>query len=134
MIVGFTAAFSAIFTFVAMLDSRRSVMVVMILAWLALLLLAGMIDSALYEPEFTSGLTIIADGTQALIQKPNPFYISGIQRDIYEFILDFLPTGQAAKLQNIRLDHPVQMLLCDAVLTLGFTLGGLVLFQKKALK
>ena len=134
VIVGFTAAFSAIFTFIEMLNTRRSAMVVTILVWLALLLLASMVDNTLYEPEFTTGITITSDGVQTMVQEPNPYYISGLQRDIYEFIMDFLPSGQAGRLQNIALDHPVRMLLCSAFVTTATTLGGLFLFKRKDLK
>lgn len=134
IIVGLTAAFSAIFTFIGMLNTRRTVTVITILVWLALLLVASMIDAALYEPEFTSGLTVTADGVQALIEEPNPYYISGLQRDIYEFLVDFLPSGQLGRLQNIALDHPVRMLLSSLFITAAMTLGGALLFERKDLK
>lgn len=134
VIVGFTAAFSAIFTFIGMLNSRRTATVVALLIWLALLLAASMVDNALYEPEFASGLTITADGVQSVSPEPNPYYISGLQRDIYEFLMDLLPSGQAGRIQNIRLDHPVRMLLCDLAVTASATLGGLFLFRRKDLK
>lgn len=65
---------------------------------------------------------------------PNPYYISGIQREIYEFVVDFLPTGQSSSLQNIKIGHPVRMLLSSLGITAAFTFGGLKLFQRKDLK
>lgn len=134
VIIGFTAAFSAIFTFIGMLNTRRTAQVITLLVWLALLLAAMMVDFALYEPEFANGLTITADGVMTTIPEPNPYYISGLQRDIYEFIMDFLPSGQAGRLQNIALDHPARMLLCSAFITAASTLGGIHFFQRKDLK
>lgn len=134
VIIGFTASFSAIFTCIGMLNSRRTATVITLLVWLALLLVGSMFDNALHEPEFTNGLTITADGVMTTIPEPNPFYISGLQRDIYEFIMDLLPSGQAGRLQNIALDHPVRMLLCDLGVTAGTTLAGLFLFRRKDLK
>ena len=74
------------------------------------------------------------DGTVTAIMNPNPYYISGIQRAIYEFLVDLLPSGQADSLQNILLDHPLRMLLCSAFVTAAATLGGMKLFERKDLK
>lgn len=133
IIIGFTAAFSAIYTFIGMLNDRRSVTVITIAVWLILFLISGSFESALHEPEFTTAL-MMTDGTQILNTEPNPYYISGIQRTIYEFVVDFLPTGQSSSLQNINIGHPVRMLLSSLGITAAFTLGGLRLFERKDLK
>ena len=134
VIVGLTAAFSALFTFLGMLGTRRSVIVITLLVWLALLLVASSFDNALNEPEFATGMTVTVDGVQTLVQEPNPYYISGLQRDIYDFLVDFLPSGQLGRLQNIALDHPVRMLLSSLFITVTTTLGGVFLFRQKDLK
>ena len=133
VIIGFTASFSAIFTFIGMLNNRRSATVITLLVWLALLLGTSTIDNALYEPEFSNSLVLTAEGTQVLGDlEPNPNYISGIQREIYEFITDFLPTGQAGHLPNAA--HPVRMLLSSLFITISTTAGGIFLFRGKNLK
>lgn len=135
IIVGFTAAFSAIYTFIGMLNDRRSAMVITISVWLILALVSSFFESALHEPEFFNSIMMVQDGAQvAGEQKPNPYYISGIQRTIYEFVVDFLPTGQSSSLQNINIGHPVRMLLSSLGVTAAFTLGGLRLFERKDLK
>lgn len=133
IIIGFTAAFSAIYTFIGMLNDRRSATVITIAVWLILFLISGSFESALHELEFTTAL-MMTDGTQILNTEPNPYYISGIQRTIYEFVVDFLPTGQSSSLQNINIGHPVRMLLSSLGITAAFTLGGLRLFERKDLK
>lgn len=133
IIVGYTAAFSAIYTFIGMLNDRRSMTVITIAVWLILVLVSSMFENTLHEPEFTTAL-MMTDGTQILNTEPNPYYISGLQRQIYEFVVDFLPTGQSSSLQNIKIDHPVRMLLSSAGITAAFTLGGLKLFERKDLK
>lgn len=132
--VGFTAAFSAIYTFIGMLNDRRSATVITISVWLILLLASGLMENALYEPEFATNVMMTVDGMQMANPEPNPYYISGLQRTVYEFLTDFLPTGQSSSLQNIRLDHPARMLLSSAGITAAFTLGGLRLFERKDLK
>ena len=135
VVVGFTAAFSAIYVFIGMLNDRRAVTVIMISVWLMLTLVSNFFANALYEPEFTNPIMMFQDGVQMVGDPdPNPYYISGIQRDIYEFMVDFLPTGQSCSLQDIQLDHPVRMLLSSAFITAAATFGGIKLFERKDLK
>lgn len=135
IIVGFTAAFSAIYTFIGMLNDRRSATVITIAVWLILVLVSSFFENALHEPEFSNPIMVFQDGVQMVgEQTPNPYYISGIRREIYEFVVDFLPTGQSSSLQNINIDHPLRMLLSSLGITAAFTLGGLRLFERKDLK
>lgn len=135
VIVGYTAAFSSIYTLIGMLNDRRSASVITISMWLILLLVSSFFENALHEPEFSNPIMMIRDGVQMMGEPtPNPYYISGIQRTVYEFVVDFLPTGQSSSLQNINLGHPIRMLLSSAGITAAFTLGGLALFERKDLK
>ena len=135
IVIGFTAAFSAIYTFIGLLNDRRSVTVITVSVWLIMALVSGFLSVALHEPEMIkNGMVSMEDGTVTAIMNPNPYYISGIQRAIYEFLVDLLPTGQADSLQNILLERPLRMLLCSAFVTAAATLGGLRLFERKDLK
>jgi len=134
VVFAFTAALAAVFTFTGILWTGRSAIAVSVLVWFALLMAAGQIYNALSEPEFVSGITMMVDGMQMVNSEPNPHYITGTTRAVYEFLYDLLPTGQAAQVQSVSLAHPVRALVCDAVLTLGFTFGGLALFERKDLK
>lgn len=135
IIVGFTAAFSAVYTFIGMLNDRRSATAVTIAVWLILVLVSSFFENTLHEPEVITQMLVSTDGgAPAAITEPNPYYISGIQREIYEFVVDFLPTGQSSSLQNIKIGHPVRMLLSSLGITAAFTFGGLKLFQRKDLK
>ena len=135
IIIGFTAAFSAIYTFIGMLNDRRSATVITVAVWLILVLVSSIFENTLHEPEEIKQMLVSVDGgTPAAVTEPNPYYISGIQRTIYEFVVDFLPTGQSSSLQNINIGHPVRMLLSSLGITAAFTLGGLRLFERKDLK
>lgn len=135
IVIGFTAAFSAIYTFIGLLNDRRSVTVITISVWLILTLASAFLGVALHEPEMIrNGMVSMEDGTLTVIMNPNPYYISGIKRSIYEFLIDFLPTGQADSLQNIKLDHPMRMLLSSAFITAAAAFGGIKLFEHKDLK
>ncbi len=100
-----------------------------------LVLVSGFFASALHEPEtITKAIVSFGEEAPSVITEPNPYYISGIQREVYEFAVDLLPTGQSSLLQNISIERPVRMLLCSAGVTAVFTLGGLRLFARKDLK
>lgn len=135
IIIGFTAAFSAIYTFIGMLNDRRSATVITVAVWLILVLVSSIFENTLHEPEEIKQMLVSVDGgTPAAVTEPNPYYISGLQRTIYEIVVDFLPTGQSSSLQNINIGHPVRMLLSSLGITAAFTLGGLRLFERKNLK
>ncbi len=129
------AAFSAIFTFVGMMsDSKAITAVVCILLFLGLLLCASMIDNRLSEPEMASGIIVTADGMQMADPKPNPNYLSGNLRKVYEFLRDFLPTGQSIMIANLEAANFLRMALSSVFITVLVTLGGICLFRRKDLK
>lgn len=133
--VMFEAALAAIFTFVCMQTANKATTVVIsILLFLGLIVFASMINNGLSQPEMTSGVQISANGIDMSEPTPNPNYISGVQRTIYEFIVDFLPTGQGLQMSQLKIDHAVRMLISSVVITVLTTLGGLFVFKRKDLK
>ncbi len=85
--VMFEAAFSAIFTFICMQSTNKAVTVaVSMLLFLGLLVFSSKIYNALDEPEMTSSVIITANGMEMSEPAPNPNYVRGVTRMIYEFI------------------------------------------------
>lgn len=133
--VMFTAALSAIFTFIGMLISNKAASAVLsILLSLGLILVASVIFNALGEPEMSSGAIITMDGIQMMEPHPNPRYIGGTLRKVFQFIIDFLPTGQGIQMANSEIASPVQMILYSVFITFGVSAGGIFTFRKKNLK
>lgn len=129
------AAFSAIFTCAGMLLANRAANAVFsMLLFLGLLLLASFLYNGLCEPELFSGVVITSGGMQMGEPSPNPSYIGGSLRKIYEFLLDFLPTGQGILMANTEIAHPLRMALSSAGITGAVTLAGLFFFRRKDLK
>ena len=130
------AAFCAIFTFVAMNCSRKATSVVIcLLGVFVLLIVTVVIDGRLNAPEFIQGYEMSFNGQVVdTVPEPNPRYLRGTERAVYQFLYDLLPTGQS--LQVSRLDTPNLWRL--PLLSLGVaaasTGAGLVLFHKKDLK
>lgn len=130
-----TAAFSAIFTLIGMLSSSKSMTALLsVLLFFALLLYASMIYNALAQPEMTNDIFITANGIQMGDPVPNPHYISGTTRLIYEFLVDFLPTGQGIQIWMLEAVRFLRMLLSSLGIVLVSTLLGIRIFKKKNLK
>lgn len=131
----FVAALSAIFTLINSLSSNKAVTVIVsLLLFLGQLLFANMIYNSLSQPEMTSSIVITANGMDFGEPSPNPNYVSGMTRTLYEFILDFLPTGQGAQMAFLGIANPVRMILSSVFITVSVTLCGTFFFRRKNLK
>ena len=129
-------AMVAVFTLLSMLNQNKAVVsVISIIGIFALLLLASYIASRLDEPEYTRAYVMSEDSDvsgEDLI--PNPRYLSGSKRDAYQFLLEFLPTGQALIINNMSAQHWWQMALCSLSITAAATAGGICAFRRKDIK
>ena len=136
--VMFEAALSAIFTFVCMQSTNKAITVaISMLLFLGLIVFASMIYNGLSEPEMTGGVRITANGMEMAELTPNPNYVSGVTRTIYQFIVDFLPTGQGLQMWQLEIGNAAQMvrmLVSSVAITVLATLGGIFIFKRKDLK
>lgn len=131
----FTAALTGIFTLLCMLSSNKAITaVIAIVLALGLLMVASMIYNRLCEPELNSGIVIIGNSMQMADPTPNPNYVSGIKRTIYQFVIDCLPSGQAILMTNLEIGRPVLSLIASAVISLITIIAGVFVFRKKDLK
>ncbi len=135
IVVLFILAFSAIFTAVNMLSANKAnTFLFSILLFIGLLLLASLVYNRLSEPEMISGVQLTANGLEMTEASPNPRYITGRKREIYDFIVDFLPTGQGLRVWRLEVASPVRMLLSSLFLTAVTTAGGLYAFKRKNIR
>lgn len=133
--VMFIISYVAIFTLIGMLCSNKAISAVLtILLFLGLMYFAMYLYFRLREPEMINGLVITQEGMQMGDPSPNSRYITGIKREIYQFIIDFLPTGQCGQMQELNVLHPVRMLVSSVVIAIVTTLGGIFAFERKDLK
>lgn len=134
--IGMTVAFSAIFTLTGMLTSNRAISVVVsMLVALGILVVGSTLYEALQEAETITGVIITAEnGVQLGDSQPNPNYVTGLKRSVYEFFIDFVPSGQSIQLADLSVAHPVRMLLSSLYILLGTTLYGTFIFQRKDVK
>lgn len=132
-----TAAYSAIFTMIAMLISSKPLTVIAcIFTCLALYFSAMSISMKLEEPEISSGYTWDEEKeTLVPLQPyPNPDYLQGTKRAVYEFLYDFLPAGQGFQLARETATLKIQFPIYSLVVTGAVTAAGILVFRKKDLK
>lgn len=132
-----TAALTAVLTLISMLSTNKAITVVLtIVVSLGLVLTASSIYNILCEPEFVRDFVeMTADGNIIFgDEKPNPAYVSGMQRKIYEFLLQFLPTGQCILIANEELTVPLVNAVYSVLLTVAVNICGVFIFKKKDLK
>ena len=69
-----------------------------------------------------------------MVKIPNPLYISGQKRKIFEFLLDCNPVGQAVQLSELELERPINVAVYDLTEIVICCAAGMLLFCKKDLK
>ncbi|MDD4541693.1 MAG: ABC transporter permease subunit [Eubacteriales bacterium] len=129
-------ASTALFTLLCMLNQNKAVAaVVCILMIVALLLLATFINARLNAPQFYDSYVFTDSlGSASTEQIENPQFLTGTKREVYQFFLDFLPTGQAIEISTQSTPHLWQMPLYSLFIILASTMCGVLCFRKKDLK
>lgn len=125
--------FSALFVSISMNCSNKAVTaVVSLLLVLGLTYLAGSIGTALMEPQMTyDSITYTTDSILFGNEIPNPSYISGVQRTLYEMIYDLLPTGQLLQMYSLDFSRCIRWPVFSIVLFVVITAVGYFMFRKK---
>ena len=133
-----TLAFTSLCTLVGMLCQNKAMTAVITILSVCLLFVASVYISAkLNEPETYPEISTFADGGSVIDARdvPNPGYVRGTQRQIYEFLDEFLPTGQSVILT--RGDQDAFFLLMSAY-SAGITAVaagiGIFIFRKRDIK
>lgn len=132
-----TVAFAAIYTMFGMLISTRSIgVVISILLAIFLTFFAVYCNSSLHEPAYFDSYSY-SDSSGNTIhesESPNPHYLSGTKREIYQFIYDFQPMGQSLQLTTLEMTNLNRLPLYSIAIILLTTGGGLIFFRKKDIK
>ncbi len=137
-------AFSAIFTLAGHLIQNKAVMAVSCILLTFFLFYAALnTESRLKESEYlvltTEGF-YTQDAGEIPVKReriPNPSYLKGQKRRLYEIFYDLNPFGQAMQISNMFEEHPKdlwQIPLYSAMIVVVVTGGGLYLFGRKDIK
>lgn len=131
-----TASLSAIFTLMGMLISSKSAGAVSAILFAFALIFAGSyIYSRLGEPEMISDMSFNIDGVIVSGEPhPNPAYVGGWLRTIFEILRDILPTGQGILLANNEMTHYLLSATVSLFETVIICLFGVMFFSRKDLR
>ena len=129
-------AVTSIYTALTMLTQNKAIVVAAcILLAFAILMVGAYINGALNAPEFYEGINI--DQTTGVLRQeivPNPQYLRGTVREVYEFLYDFLPGGQAVQLSSMEASAPWRLMAYSLVISLAANAVAVACFHRKDLK
>lgn len=133
-----TAAFSAIFTMLSMLNQSKALnCVIVLIGTFVMLFFSAFIFSELRKPEIYEEYVYLDKDTGEIVTEPaepNPFYVSGTTREVYEFLMQFLPTGQSYLIMSDDLSHAEEMAAYSVLIIIGSSAAGMYCFRKKDIK
>lgn len=131
-------ALASIFTLLSMLNQNKAAAAVIGLAgFFVFVFFSIYIHARLLEPKVYESYTYVDENNGKVVTEeaePNPNYLTGTKRALFEFAEDFLPTGQSLQLSQWAPVHYERMLAYSAVLCVITTAGGVYFFRKKDLK
>lgn len=127
-------AYAAIYNVIAMLTTNKAhTAIISILVAFGLLFVTIWLYQSLQQPEMMQQAVMGSEGIELETVK-NPHYLTGLKREIYQFVLDFIPSGQAAQISSLEAVHPYWMGIYSIIIIVVFNLIGIICFQKKDLK
>lgn len=114
-------AYFAIFTVINMLSSNKALpILISVLLFLGLLISASVIYNSFSEPETNSGVLLTQGGLEMAEPFPSSNYFTRVKRDVYSFIVDFLPTGREfdfgirkLQIRSVCLFYPYLLHYCN---------------------
>lgn len=126
------SVFSALSVGICMnVRSKATSLVVSLIVLFTIVLLASFCINALAEEQTTySYVSISMDGVQFGDIVDNPAYVDGVQRTVYEFIADVLPTGQAIQLNNLEHERSNRWPMLSVIMLFIVTVAGYLPFRK----
>ncbi|MBD5161819.1 MAG: ABC transporter permease subunit [Oscillibacter sp.] len=130
-----TAALCAVFTMIALLNQNKAVVAIICIFLAYFLLFLGIyLNSRLTEQAVIPAREYIENG-RILVREamPNPSYVQGLKRRIFEVLYD-LPGCQAVQLLAAAEACPVRLPLVSLCAVAVSTGAGLLLFRRKDLK
>lgn len=130
-----TLVFSAISVAFVMNIPRKPTIFLTFL-FLAMLYATSYLGARLRAAEMTyDGVTISLEGGVEFGNLiPNPAYVAGRTRKVFEFLYDLLPTGQTIQLSNREFDRCLRWPCLSMVVLAISTLAGYLPFRKRDLR
>ncbi len=136
--VGAVVSFTAILLLVIMAIANKSTgAVVCMLLTIAMFFASMVVFNGLNQPEFYEGYEIVDPETMEVVQRepePNPYYITGLKRAIYENLEEIMPISQLILAMSYYVEGLGMMCVYDVGILVIATAAGMWIFRKKDLK
>ena len=127
-------AYASIYTMISMLCSNKTHSAILcILISIALFFLSGFLYSMLIQPEMIE-TAVMRDGETIIEMMENPDYLTGMKREICQFFMDLLPSGQCAQIANLGVIHPYRLGIFSLLTIIITNAVGLWGFHKKDIR
>lgn len=129
--------YASVFTLIGMVSQSKSMTAVLCILLAFLLLFTGMyIYTRLDEPKVFNGIAHMDESGTIVVEEnqPNPNYVDGTKRQVYEFVNDFLPGGQALQTASMEVKNPWLLMMYSTVIIVAATGAGVAAFRRKDLK
>lgn len=131
-------ALTAIFVLMGMLiHGKAACCVAAMLLGMAMIMSATMIYSRLHEPEYYDEYRFSVTDEAGNVheeqseRQKNPLYLTGIKRQVYEFLYDFLPGCQMVRISYCEPVHSAKFPLYSFGITIVVTACGVFFFRRK---
>ena len=124
-------AYASIYNLIAMLTANKThSSIINILLAFVLIFVEIYLYAKLSAPSEIPGYVLDAAGELQFISEPNPAFLEGMEREVFQFFMDFLPSGQAMQVANLEVLHPLRMILCSLGIIAGTNTLGVFLFRR----
>lgn len=138
-----STAVISVFLFISMLLSSKAAAVsVLIIGAFAMLIFTVFVDSRLNEREYIIDFqTVTTEGENGIETEfvpgeeiKNPYYPTGTERKIYEFLDEFMPTSQLYRTANANSSDLTKSVIYDIIVLIAVTEAGVLLFHRKDIR
>lgn len=135
-IITMSFSFASIYTFVSMnCQSKATIAVVCLMLWFCLLFVSLYVQNKLMEPEMVEGSVVLSSiNGQSVDMVKNPDYISGKTRDVFTFLSEFLPSGQAILFMRCEATRWGHIIIYNIVTSSVLSVLGMFFFRHKDLR
>lgn len=134
-------AVTALMVFGAMLiKSKAAICATLLISVFACLIVSIAVSQSLAAPEYYNDYEVVmgengeysVEMNEGLV---NPYYVTGVRRQIYEFLDEALPISQLYHMAaSAETPEPATALTSDAVILIAISAAGILIFRKKNIK
>ena len=129
------SACTALYTFISMLVVNRSFAAAScILLALGMIFMGQYLDLSLSQESVLRAVFYTSTGEACVSEQPNPAYLTGFARQVYQFFYDVTPGGQSYQIMYMKAQHPLKILGYSVLVSLLVTGIGLAWFRRKDVK